>query len=123
MVTVPNILVFTAVIQNLRFSVGLRCMYNCGARTPACRVHTLVNALFFDPMVGSVDIVRSDVLPDVVQIEVRIDAKDVPTHARGFQRSPDLRCKRARDLIDDLPAIERRQASAKLPVERALHGY
>jgi hypothetical protein len=46
---------------------------------------------FADPSVGGVDTVRSNVLPDIVQIEARIYAEDVAAHATGFRRSADLR--------------------------------
>jgi hypothetical protein len=51
---------------------------------------------FFDPAIGGVDIVRRDELPDIVQIEFRINAENVTAYARGFRRSTDLRCNRAR---------------------------
>src|SRR5665213_3887373 len=51
---------------------------------------------FFDPAIGSIDIVRSDVFPDIVQIEISVNTEDVAAHVRGLRRSPDLRFNRAR---------------------------
>jgi hypothetical protein len=41
---------------------------------------------FLYPAVGGIDTVCGDVLPDVVQIEVRVNAEDVASQARGFRR-------------------------------------
>jgi hypothetical protein len=70
---------------------------------------------FFDPVVGSVDIVRSDVFPNIVQIEVRINADDEAAHARGFRRSPDLRRNRARASAGSTLSPRSREAARRLP--------
>ena len=42
------------------------------------------------PAVGGVDVVRGDVFPDVVKVQLRFGAENVAAQARFFRRSSDL---------------------------------
>jgi hypothetical protein len=48
-----------------------------------------------------------------VQIKVRINAEDVAAHPRGFRRSEDFRCKRARAAIGSTLSPRSRDASRR----------
>src|ERR1035438_7108440 len=49
-----------------------------------------------DPLIGGVNAVGRDILPDVVEIEIRTGTENVIAHGRGFRRCSDLRRNLAR---------------------------
>ena len=46
---------------------------------------------FCYPPVGRVDVVLGDVFPDLLQVTVGIDAKNITAHGLDFRRASDLR--------------------------------
>src|ERR1019366_2020583 len=49
------------------------------------------------PAVGRVDVVGGDVFPYFIEVEIGIDAENIPRHGFGFRRSRDFRWSFARD--------------------------
>ena len=63
-----------------------------------------------DSPVSGVDIIRSDVFPNLVEIELDSGAENVAAHARGFRRCSDLRCNRERVAIGSTTSPRSRAA-------------
>ena len=52
-----------------------------------------------DPAIGGVEVIGGDIFPNLVEIEVRIDAKNEAAHARDLRRCSDLLCNRALAVV------------------------
>ena len=54
-----------------------------------------------DPLVGGVNIILGDIVPDAIQIPIGIIAQDILRHTLAFRRCSDLRLSRARASVGE----------------------